>query len=100
MVTTISEAFARRFAADFDLTIKQPPFANTEMRMTLVWSHVRDSDPLLIWFRELLREIAGPVYVGNVRRVPQREISATHATKAAPAATEKTNHAKSSRHPR
>jgi DNA-binding transcriptional LysR family regulator len=100
MVTTISEAFARRFAADFDLTIKQPPFANTEMRMTLVWSHVRDSDPLLIWFRELLREIAAPVYAGGARREPRRKTSARHATKTAPAAIEKTNHAKSPRHPR
>jgi len=62
MVTTISEAFARRFAGVFDLVVSQPPFANSEMTMTLVWSHVRANDPILIWFRQLLRETAEQVY--------------------------------------
>ena len=64
MVTTISEAFARRFADVFDIIVRPPPFANTDLMMTLIWSHVRASDPTLVWFRELLRETAERVYQG------------------------------------
>ena len=64
MVTTISDAFARRFADMFDLSVRPPPFAKTELAMMLVWSHVRASDPILVWFRELLREVAQRVYHG------------------------------------
>ena len=46
MVTTISDAFARRFAEVFDLSVRPPPFPNTDMTMTLVWSHVRATDPI------------------------------------------------------
>ena len=67
MVTTISEAFARRFAGAFDLVVRPPPFANADLRMTLVWSHVRANDPILVWFRERLREIAEQVYEGRDR---------------------------------
>jgi DNA-binding transcriptional LysR family regulator len=67
MVTTISEAFARRFAEVFDLSVRRPPFTNTDMTMTLIWSHVRANDPILIWFRQLLRETAEPVYQGIAR---------------------------------
>jgi len=64
MVTTISEAFARRFADVFDLGVRRPPFANIDMTMTLIWSHVRANDPILVWFRELLRETAEQVFQG------------------------------------
>ena len=40
MITTISEAFARRFADAFDLIVREPPVADTELRVTLVWSHI------------------------------------------------------------
>jgi len=62
MVTTISEAFARRFAAAFDLVVKRPPFANTDLQMTLVWSHARANDPMLVWVRQLIRDTADQVY--------------------------------------
>lgn len=58
MVTTVSETFARRFATAFDLVLKPPPLAAKELRLTLVWSHIRDTDPLLAWFRGLLAEVA------------------------------------------
>jgi hypothetical protein len=35
------------------------------MTMTLVWSHVRANDPILVWFRQLLRETAEHVYQGS-----------------------------------
>jgi DNA-binding transcriptional LysR family regulator len=58
MVTTLSENLARRFAVPFDLVLKQPPLAATDLHLTIVWSHIRDSDPLLAWFRGLLADIA------------------------------------------
>lgn len=57
MVTTISERFARQFADAFGLVLKSPPLAHTALQLTIVWSHVRNSDPVLSWFRELLAEI-------------------------------------------
>lgn len=57
MVTTLSAALARRFAAAFDLVLHTPPFGDGRMQMTLVCSHIRASDPFLGWFRSLVREV-------------------------------------------
>jgi DNA-binding transcriptional LysR family regulator len=100
MVTTISEAFARRFSEAFDLIVKRPPFAKVELPMTLVWSHVRNADPLLIWFRNLLLEVAGPAYAERRQRPARRTTSPPHVTKAAPVGAGKRAHAKSPRSPR
>ena len=62
MITTISEAFAGRFAEAFDLVLREPPFVDTGLPMTLVWSHVRVNDAMLAWFRNLVREVANVVY--------------------------------------
>jgi DNA-binding transcriptional LysR family regulator len=59
MVTTLSGALTRRFARDFGLVLRDPPFDATQLSMTLVSSHVGATDPLLIWFRALVREVAG-----------------------------------------
>ncbi len=58
LVTTISERFARRFADAFGLVLKRPPLIGIDMQVTIVWSHVRNSDPVLAWFRALLTEVA------------------------------------------
>lgn len=58
LVTTLSAALARRFATAFDLVLQDPPFGETRFQTTLVTSHVRASDPLLVWFRGLVREVA------------------------------------------
>lgn len=58
MVTTISDSFARRFATPFGLVLKPPPFAAADLRLTIVWSHLRDSDQLLAWFRSVLVDVA------------------------------------------
>jgi DNA-binding transcriptional LysR family regulator len=58
MVTTISENFARRFALPFDLVLKPPPFAAASLQITVVWSHLRNGDALLAWFRALLAEVS------------------------------------------
>jgi len=58
MVTTVSAALARTFAATFDLVLQPPPFGETALPATLVCSHVRAADPFLVWFRRLVREVA------------------------------------------
>ncbi len=58
MVTTISENFARRFAGPFGLVLKPPPFAAADLHITIVWSHLREGDALLAWFRALLVDVA------------------------------------------
>lgn len=59
LVTTISAAFAARFADSFDLVLKPPPLDDVAISITMVWSHVRDGDPVLRWFRGVLAEVAG-----------------------------------------
>ncbi len=58
LVTTVSSAFARRFAPVLDLVLHAPPFDETRLEVTLVYSHARASDPLLAWFRTLVRDVA------------------------------------------
>jgi DNA-binding transcriptional LysR family regulator len=61
-VTTVSAALARRFAGEFGLAVRRPPFERTRLRTTLVCSHVRARDPFLVWFRALVREVAREVF--------------------------------------
>jgi DNA-binding transcriptional LysR family regulator len=58
LVTTLSAALARRFADALELELQEPPFGETRFQTTLVTSHVRASDPFLVWFRGLVREVA------------------------------------------
>ena len=58
LVATLSAAFARRFASALDLVLLAPPFDETRLEVTLVYSHARATDPLLAWFRNLVREVA------------------------------------------
>lgn len=58
LVTTLSRTFADRFARAFNLILRDPPFAETHLTVTLVWSHVRASDPLLTWLRAVIRDVA------------------------------------------
>jgi len=69
LVTTVSGALARRFAPTFDLVLHDPPFPDTRLTTTLVCSHVRAADPFLIWFRSLVRDVAGEV-------IPERGLAA------------------------
>jgi DNA-binding transcriptional LysR family regulator len=61
MVTTVSAALARRFAPSLGLVLREPPFTPHTLELTLVCSHVRAADSFLIWFRNLVREIAAAV---------------------------------------
>lgn len=58
MATTISRVFARRFADEFGLVLKEPPLPQLELDLTVVWSHVRAADPLLTWLRTVIRDVA------------------------------------------
>lgn len=58
MVTTISAALARRFAPAFNLVLRDPPLAQTQIQTTLVCSHIRGADPFYAWFRSLVRDVA------------------------------------------
>ena len=62
MVTTISEAFARRFAKTFDLIVKPAPVPDPKIELALVWSHIRESDPVFTWFRGIVRDVARDVF--------------------------------------
>lgn len=58
MVTTVSRTFAQRFASTFRLSLHEPPFADNELTVTLIWSHLRASDLLLTWLRGVIADIA------------------------------------------
>jgi DNA-binding transcriptional LysR family regulator len=61
MVTTVSAAFARRFASTLGLRLFVPPFGEASLQTTLICSHIRAKDPFLVWFRALVRDIASDV---------------------------------------
>jgi DNA-binding transcriptional LysR family regulator len=61
LVTTISAAFAGRFAESFDLILKPPPFDDT-LVMTAVATGLRAADPALQWFSKVLSEEAEAAY--------------------------------------
>jgi DNA-binding transcriptional LysR family regulator len=58
MVTTMGRVFAQRFADTFGLVLKEPPVPNTDLDLTIVWTHVRASDPVLAWLRKVIGEVA------------------------------------------
>jgi DNA-binding transcriptional LysR family regulator len=58
LVTTMSRAVARRYADAFGLELRPPPFGRMAYDMTLVWTAVRAADPLLGWFRGVVRDAA------------------------------------------
>lgn len=73
MATTVGRAFAARFAGEFDLVLKEPPLPRVDLDTTIVWSEVRNSDPVLAWVRKVIGEVAretmasAPVRVSRAR---------------------------------
>ncbi len=61
LVTTISAAFAGRFAESLGLVLKTPPFDDA-LEMTAVSTRLRAADPVLQWFRGLLRQEAAAAW--------------------------------------
>ena len=60
-VTTISRAFARRFAEPFNLVLRRPPLPDA-LDVTMVGLRLRAADPALQWLRGVLRHEAAAVY--------------------------------------
>ena len=75
LVTTISAAFARRFADALGLVLTRPPFDDA-LDMTMVAMKLRAADAAMQWFRGLLREEAAAVYAEGrqqaVELIPRR----------------------------
>jgi DNA-binding transcriptional LysR family regulator len=73
MATTVGRSFASRFAAPLGLVLKEPPLPRTDLDMTIVWNEVLAADPVLIWMRKVIGEVAretmasAPVRVSRVR---------------------------------
>jgi len=65
-VTTLSAGFAEFYADRFGLLVKPPPFTDSDIGMTIVWSDLRNGDPVLAWFRALLTEVAVALNQGEV----------------------------------
>jgi DNA-binding transcriptional LysR family regulator len=61
LVSTISAAFAERFAPGFGLVLKTPPFADA-LELTVVSTRLAAGDPVLRWFRGIVREEAAAAY--------------------------------------
>lgn len=61
LVTTISAALASKFASPLGLVVREPPFRETKLDMTLVCSHVRANAPFLAWLRTSFRSVATEV---------------------------------------
>jgi len=57
-VTTLSRAFASRFAPTFGLALAEPPDMPAGLDLTLVWPQVRGADPALRWMRGVIVESA------------------------------------------
>lgn len=62
LITTISGAFARRFAPLFDLVWCPAPILTDPLILTLVWNQMRSADPVCRWFRDLVRQVAADIY--------------------------------------
>ena len=61
LITTISRAFARRFAEPLGLVLRKPPMPDA-LDVLVVMLRLRAADPALKWFRRVLREEAGRAY--------------------------------------
>ena len=74
MVTTISRAFARRFAEPLGLLLRPPPLPDA-LDVTVVGLRLRAADSALQWFRRMLREEAAAIYGPLVDGVADRVLA-------------------------
>ena len=54
LVITLSRSLAQRFAATFDLVLRDPPIKDSGYIQTLVWLQARGHDPLMHWLRGVM----------------------------------------------
>ena len=75
LVTTLSRSLATNFAGQYDLVMKEPPVPDVDLELTLVWTKVRDTDPVLAWLRSVIRDIAAETLdlAGVQRRLRRRQ---------------------------
>ncbi len=62
LVTTLSRTVAARHAETFGLELREPPFGRMTYDLTLIWTAIRAADPLLGWFRGVVRDVAREVF--------------------------------------
>lgn len=61
-VTTLSRAFAARFADQFDLILRRPPLDSAALGIVLVMSQTRGHDPLMAWVADQVKRAATVAY--------------------------------------
>lgn len=61
-VTTLSHAFAARFADQFDLILHRPPIDNPSLGIVLVMAQAPGHDPLMAWVANQVKLAATEVY--------------------------------------
>ncbi len=67
-VTTLSRAFAARFADQFDLILRRPPLDSLSLGIVLVMSQARGHDPLIAWVADQVKLAAIAGYVATDSR--------------------------------
>ncbi|OYU78496.1 MAG: LysR family transcriptional regulator, partial [Alphaproteobacteria bacterium PA3] len=67
-VTTLSRAFAARFADQFDLVLRRPPIDNPSLGIVLVMAQARGHDPLMAWVADQVKLAATEVYAATSSR--------------------------------
>jgi DNA-binding transcriptional LysR family regulator len=58
VIVTMQARLARRFAAEFGLSLSPPPVQLGEITISLLWHASYDHDPAHTWLRELVTELA------------------------------------------
>jgi DNA-binding transcriptional LysR family regulator len=58
VIVTMQARLARRFAAEFGLSLSPPPVELGEITISLLWHASYDHDPAHTWLRELVTELA------------------------------------------
>ena len=58
VIVTMQARLARRFAAEFGLSLSPPPVELSEITISLLWHASYDHDPAHTWLRELVTQVA------------------------------------------
>jgi DNA-binding transcriptional LysR family regulator len=57
MITTTSHLVATRYAKAYRLAVRDPPFPEVRFNNTITTSALRMNDPVIRWFRALVKEV-------------------------------------------
>ncbi|HEY2529017.1 MAG TPA: LysR family transcriptional regulator [Xanthobacteraceae bacterium] len=61
MITTTSHLLATRYAKDYRLIVRKPPFPEVRFTNTIMASALRANDPVVRWFCALVKEVSEAV---------------------------------------